>query len=114
MMDAAGVLRELRRCLANLAADANGQVLYLRSLGPVSVDELALELGEALDTTWIPVEAGAITSSQLQPAQRVREILKEMSGPKYEDLWTEEGLAKSGRWEAVRQAAKEALGTLPA
>lgn len=113
MMDAPQVVAELRRCLSNLAADAGAQIRYLHSLGPVSVDELALELGEALDVTWIPLEAGAITSTQLLPAQGVRDLLNEISGPEYEDLWTEEGITRSERWETVRRAAKEALDALP-
>jgi len=48
MMNADEVLSELRLRLANLAAEAPDQIRYLRSLGQVSVDELAIELDDTI------------------------------------------------------------------
>jgi hypothetical protein len=96
--------------LVHLAANPVEQIKYLQSIGPISVDELALELGEALDLTWIPLQSGTITSDQLAPAQAVREMLRAL-GSQHAELWTLEGLTAE-EWSRVRIAAKEALQAL--
>jgi hypothetical protein len=112
MMSPSQVTDDLRRRLANLAATADEQIQYLQSLGPFSVDELALELEETLALSWIPLDAGALKPDQLVYARSVDDILKEFSGQRNAHLWTEHGLASSEEWKRVRVAAKKALQAL--
>jgi hypothetical protein len=99
------VLEDLRFRLANLAAEAPEQIRYLKSLGPASIDELALEFEEALHLTWIPLESGAVTREQLAGARTVDDLLKSFSGQANAEKWTEEGLASAEEWKKVRLAA---------
>jgi hypothetical protein len=110
MMSPSEVLDDLRLRLVHLAADPVDQIGYLKSIGPISVDELALELDEALRLTWIPQEAGAVTDDQLGPALGVRDMLRELAS-QHPELWTEEGLT-SEEWDRVRAAARDALQAL--
>ena len=86
---------------------------YLRTIGDVSVDELALEFDEAMNLIWIPLETGDIIDEQLVGAHKVDELLLSFSGRSNADKWTEDALATSEEWRRVRAAAKEALKTLP-
>jgi hypothetical protein len=110
-MSPSDVLGDLTRRLRHLAADPTEQLSYLHSIGPISVDELALELGEALDLAWIPLEAGAVTPDQLAPARSLRGMLGALAS-KRPDLWTEDGLRSAEEWDGVRLAAREALQAL--
>jgi hypothetical protein len=110
MMSPSQVVADLRLRLVHVAADPAEQISYLQSIGPISVDELALELGEALDLAWIPREAGVVTGDQLGPALGVRDMLRELSS-QHPELWTQEGLA-SAEWDRVRKAARDALQAL--
>ncbi len=112
MMNSDQVLDDLGLRLANLAADASDQIRYLQSLGPISVDELALELEEALAVTWIPIQAGVVTEEQLESARSVDALLDAFSGPENADKWTPEALVTANEWKQVRIAAKEALRQL--
>ncbi len=98
--------------LANLAAEAPDQIRYLRSLGQVSVDELALEFDEALRLAWIPLNAGTVTEEQLAGARLVDDMLDSFSGQANPEIWTEDGLDTGEEWKKLRLAAKEALRTL--
>lgn len=112
MKSASEVLDELKASLSNLAAEAPEQIRYLRSLGRVSVDELALELDDVLRLAWIPLEADAVTEEQLAGARLVDHMLDGFSGQENAEKWTEEALVSAEEWRMVRLAAKEALKTL--
>jgi len=111
-MSASQVVDDLKLRLANLAAEAPEQVRYLRSIGRVSVDELALEFDDAMRLTWIPLEAGVITDQQLAGARLVDQILHTLSGRENAEKWTEDSLEHAEEWVRVRIAAKEALRAL--
>src|SRR5579875_3441489 len=112
MMDAFQVLAELKRCLRNLASTAEQQLTYLGSLGAISVDELALELDEALDMLWIPTRHGLISEEKVESVERVRSALRDLARPDHASLWSEQGLIVAREWEHIRELASNALECL--
>jgi hypothetical protein len=109
---ASDVLDDLNTCLSHLAAEAPDQIRYVRSLGRVSVDELALDLDDTLQLAWIPLEAGAVTEDQLAGARMVDDLLASFSGQANAEKWTEDGLTSAEEWKEVRLAAREAIRSL--
>lgn len=103
---------ELRRTLDLLASAPADQLEHLRLIGaPYSVDELALELDDALPGDG-RVEGLALTAEQSQIIQSVRSKLAAMSGKKNKELWQPQSLASRVEWEEVREAARRALAIL--
>ncbi len=102
------VIDELRRVLTLLAAQAGEQLAYLRGLGPVSIDELGLEFDDIAGAARAAVReddvAGALAA--------LGDQLSRMSGQEHAALWTDQGLATSPEWAAVRDLAGRALRLL--
>src|SRR5919198_501502 len=96
----------LRESLAHLSAPAPAQLSYLRTQGPVPIDELALDFdafGAAVrDSGWVSEEAAAAIN-------KVDVQLKAMSGSSNAELWTEEALDRATEWDTVRDLARVAL-----
>jgi hypothetical protein len=113
LMSPTEVVDQLRRRLQILAANSTEQVGHLQATGGASVDELALDLDDALSLAWIPIRASVVTTDQLAGARHVDELLDSFSGRQNADLWTYEALASAEVWARVRAAAREALRTLP-
>ena len=113
MFDASWVLGELRASLRRLASPAAEQVAYLRGLGSVSVDELALELDAVAGTVEGLVAGGMLPAAAAEAVRAVDRQLAAMSGRHQARLWQEEALAEAPEWARVRELAAAALATLP-
>jgi hypothetical protein len=103
-------LREqLAQALALLAAPAEAQLAHLADIGgPDAVDELALELDDALPAiraqwTSMPTELARILDA-------LDAYLADMS--KTPDLWTAEAVRTASAWTIVRHLAAAATGVL--
>lgn len=95
-----------------LALDAVQQEAWLASLGPVSVDELALEFTDRYllvpqwtDAGWLPRDAEATFGA-------VDAALSTMSGAENAHLWTIEAVHRAREWANVRELAAHALRAL--
>ena len=110
MADLDRMVLMLRHALATLAAPAAEQIEYLRGLGPVSVDELGLELDDISGAALAALKAaGRITVDGIASVEALGRELQRMSGSHNARLWTEEALVSASEWIAVRRLAAEAL-----
>lgn len=100
------------RATAVLALSAAQQEAWLASLGPASVDELALEYGERhlLLPQW--TQAGWLPSEAVPAFDAVDAALSAMSGAENAHLWTAEALHRAQEWAHVRELAAQVLQAL--
>src|SRR5256885_413194 len=111
MINADWVSGELRRTLGLLAAPADDQLLYLKSLSG-SNDELGLEFDTVARASKELELMGRLTKDQVRAILVVDELLNEMSGPAHAELWEDQQIRTDGRWARVRELAEEALKAL--
>ena len=100
------------RAIAVLALDADGQIAWLASLGPVAIDELALEFDDGirlfpqfLDLGWLRADL------EVALADIDRQLL-DMSDASDKDLWSAKALATDTRWADLRLLARSALNMI--
>lgn len=107
-------LNELRGALLHLAADAGGQVDYLRGLNVGDcADELALEFDDA----FVPIAqffgSGIFSPDFERHLENINEILSSMSGESKSDLWRLAALSSRDEWSRVRELSSQAIRLLP-
>lgn len=113
----------LRETVANLAASAEAQVLYLdssfagltggKSAEAYGNDELALEFNNSFIAVCHMFEYGGISESEIDALRSLDEMLSQWSGPTHKDFWTRTALFQDPRWQAIRLRAIEVLALLP-
>ena len=92
------------KCLNNLSSPPKDQIEYLKQLGDISVDELALEFNDY----WNALKHHINTESHesfYKSVTRLDQYLNEMSGTKNEALWSHDGLINSDEWHVIRRLA---------
>lgn len=99
--------KELTELLAILSSSAEIQLDYLKGMGNVSVDELALELHELMQIAPSMLEAGDVTQRRLNAVGLIDKKFNEMSGDKNAALWTESALCESADWAEIRILARK-------
>lgn len=108
-LDESWALAELYQALQRLASPAVQQRAYLRQLGDVDADELALEFDDIVGTVKALVDAGRITPQLGDAIVAVDQQLATMSREDSEGLWHAEALEESPAWTRVRELAAAAL-----
>ena len=89
-------------------AQPAGVQLGLYPDGSAKVDELALDF----DNFWRCAKSDdgeRLTAEQIEMLDGLDSELERMSGHENAELWTEEGLRHSPRWERIREDARLAL-----
>jgi len=104
--DQAQFRRWILAVLEGVAADSIRQVRYLRSVG-VGVDELVLELDDAVVTAQAKNREGRLADEELEHIERVGNHLDAMP-PSPGPLWTEAALGEAPEWRELRELAAEA------
>ncbi|MCI0351749.1 MAG: hypothetical protein L0Z53_20200 [Acidobacteriales bacterium] len=112
-------LKMLKDSLEVLAADANQQLEYLRSLdterktdelgSEYLVDELALEYNDTAILADQMLEEGIINNAQRDCVKALDGLLDRMSGQQNAHLWTAGALRSREEWSQVRASAGECL-----
>jgi len=107
-------LTNIRRTLANLAAAADKQLDYLKSVGDNAecVDELALEFHDDLLYLKQFIKQGRLSQEAAQAVSTVDDLLDRMSGEQNARLWTTDALVSASEWAEVRKLAADALALL--
>ncbi|HEX6340065.1 hypothetical protein [Umezawaea sp.] len=107
-------LTEFRRwilaVLDGVGADSIRQIRYLRSVG-VGVDELVLELDDAVVTAQAKNREGLLGQEELRLIERVGEHVDALP-PSPGPLWTESALGEAAQWRELREAAAQAHAAL--
>ena len=107
-------LTEFRRwilaVLDGVGADSIRQIRYLRSVG-VGVDELVLELDDAVVTAQAKCREGLLGQEELALIEGVGDHVDAMP-PSPGPLWTEAALGEAVEWRELREAAAEAHAEL--
>jgi hypothetical protein len=96
--------------LADVGADSIRQIRYLRSVG-VGVDELVLELDDAVVTAQAKRREGLLGDDELELIERVGDQVDALP-PSPGPLWTEAALGEAPEWRDLRAAAAEAHDAL--
>jgi len=103
-------LAEFRRwilaVLDGVGADSIRQIRYLRSVG-VGVDELVLELDDAVVTAQAKSREGLLRNDELELIERVGDQVDAWP-PSPGPLWTEAALGEAPEWRDLREAAADA------
>jgi len=113
----------LREAVANLAAPADAQVVYLdrsfsgltggQSAEAYGNDELAMEFEDSFIAVGHMLHYGEIKTSEIDALQSLDDMLSRWSGEKHSDFWARTALFADPRWEAIRLRASEVLALLP-
>ncbi len=101
---------KLADCLHVLSLSSREQIRYLKDIGGVSVDELALQYEDVAVLAAEKFGSGEISEDLFNLIGSLDEKINSMSGSDREDLWTEEALASSDDWKKVREIAETCLG----
>ena len=101
---------KLADCLKVLSLSSCEQIRYLKEIGGVSVDELALQFEDIAVLAAEKYDKGEISDDLFKLIGSLDEKLENMSGSDKEDLWTEKALASSNDWKIVREIAEMCLG----
>jgi hypothetical protein len=101
--DLAGFRRWILAVLDGVGADSIRQIRYLRSVG-VGVDELVLELDDAVVTAQAKCREGLLGNEELELIERVGDHVDAMP-PSPGPLWTEAALGEAPEWRELREAA---------
>ena len=96
--------------LDGVGADSIRQIRYLRSVG-VGVDELVLELDDAVVTAQAKCREGLLGNEELELIERVGDQVDALP-PSPGPLWTEAALGEAPEWRDLREAAAEAHAAL--
>ena len=103
----------IHSALEHLAWPAGEQIAYLVDLGTApQLDELALELDDAVQVLPQLVEREWLTQEQAAMITAVNNKLFEMSGAENAALWDAGALSTSREWTDVRSLAQNALRAL--
>jgi hypothetical protein len=103
----------IQSALEHLAWPAGEQIAYLVDLGTApQLDELALELDDAVQVLPQLVEREWLTQEQAAMITAVNNKLGEMSGIENAALWVASALSTSREWADVRSLAQSALRAL--
>jgi hypothetical protein len=108
--DRDGFRRWILAVLDGVGADSIRQIRYLRSVG-VGVDELVLELDDAVVTAQARCREGLLDKDELELIERVGDHVDAMP-PSPGPLWTEAALGDAPQWRDLRAAAAEAHAAL--
>lgn len=104
---------QLRESLIRLAAPADDQLSYLKTLlSYPSVDELALDLYELVLLADQRVQERVISESARDAIKTISERLNVMSGRSNAHLWTPQALLTAQEWQQIRKLAAHALELL--
>ena len=106
-------IEQIRYCVARLADSGQEQCAYLKELAvDEDVDELALDLFDALSLLGWARRRGRLSRRQVAAVSSLDDALREMSGPENAALWSAEALLFSPRWDVIRTLARNALRAL--
>ena len=108
--DQAEFRRWILAVLDGVAADSIRQIRSLRSVG-VGVDELMLELDDALVTAQAKHREGLLDDEELAILDHVGDHVDAMP-PSPGPLWTEAALGEAPEWRELRELAAEAHASL--
>jgi hypothetical protein len=114
----------LKHAVLVLSLPAEQQEQYLKDLGHFedeanpsddwNVDELGLQLEDAIILSGSMKDAGEITVAAYRTLTELNSLLNRFSGEEYSCFWTLRALRTDARWDEIRTIAAECLNGLSA
>jgi hypothetical protein len=111
---AEALFNQLREMVGVLAAPADGQIKYMRTLRhPVPVDELYLQLDDSVPS-WFPrLRRHNMLDDQVEESLlKLHDALERMREDGDLGLWEDSALYVRPEWEHVRDIARSALALM--